>query len=63
MRRTFFWLGWVVLLILPLLFTIEIVLSQDLPRVAIWQWAIPVAAVLMIYLARDRDDVLKHHLL
>ena len=61
MRRTWFRAGWLILFILPIAFTIEAVIRQDLPTIQPWKWAILAAAVLMIYLARNRDDVLKHH--
>jgi hypothetical protein len=62
MRKKLFWLGWAVLLVLPVIYGVQIYLSQDLPDVRLWQWAIPFAASLLIYLSRNRDDVLKHHL-
>ena len=61
MRKILFWFGWAVLLVLPVVFTIQIFVIQDLPRVELWKWGIPLAAVLVIILSRNRDDVLKHH--
>ncbi len=61
MRRALYWLGWAILFVLPVLFTIEIVTIQDLPHIQIWKWAILAAALLLVYFARNRDDVLKHH--
>jgi hypothetical protein len=61
MRRKLFWLGWIVLFVLPVIYGIQIYVSQDLPPVEAWKWIIPIAAVLLIVLARDKDDVLKHH--
>jgi hypothetical protein len=63
MRKAFFISGWIVLLALPLFYAIDVYVQQDLPSIAPWQWAVPVVAVLMIYLSRNRDDVLKHHLI
>ena len=48
---------------LPVVFVTQIVLMQDLPKVALWQWAIPLAAVVLIYFTRNTDDVLKHHVI
>jgi len=61
MRRTLFWTGWVVLLVLPIIYGVQIYLTQDLPTVHVWQWLIPAAAVLTVFFARNPDDVLKHH--
>jgi hypothetical protein len=61
MRKALFWLGWIVLFALPVVFTIQIVMMQDLPKVAPWQWAVPFAAIVLIYFTRNRDDVLHHH--
>ena len=62
MRRALYWLGWAILFALPVAFTIEIIVEQDLPDVQPWKWAILAAAVLLTYFARNRDDVLQHHL-
>lgn len=61
MRRKLFWLGWIVLFALPVIYGIQIFIAQDLPAVEPWKWAIPFAAVLLIYFSRNTDDVLKHH--
>lgn len=61
MRRKLFWFGWIVLFALPVIFTIQIIAIQNLPTVEWWKWMIPFAAVVLIYFSRDRDDVLKHH--
>jgi hypothetical protein len=61
MRRRLFWFGWIVLLILPVLFTIQIIILQDLPKVEWWKWLIPFAAIALIFSSRNTDDVLKHH--
>ncbi len=61
MRRKLFWLGWIVLFALPVIYGIQIFITQDLPAVEPWKWAIPFAAAVLIYFSRDTDDVLKHH--
>lgn len=61
MRRTLFWLGLVILMVLPIIYGVQIYLTQDLPTVQVWQWLIPIAAVLMVFFSRNPDDVLKHH--
>lgn len=61
MRRKLFWFGWIVLFALPVIFTIQIIVTQDLPKVEWWKWSIPLAAVMLIYFSRNTDDVLKHH--
>lgn len=61
MRKALYWLGWALLFGLPVIFGIQIYLLQDLPKVEPWKWVVPFLAVVMIYFARDRDDVLKHH--
>lgn len=61
MRRMLFWFGWAVLLLLPVIYGIQIYLVQDLPKIESWKWLALFGAVLLIYVSRDRDDVLKHH--
>jgi lipid-A-disaccharide synthase-like uncharacterized protein len=61
MRKTLFWLGWAILFALPVAFAAEIYMIDDLPHVQPWKWAILGASVLMIYLTRNRDTVLQHH--
>ena len=60
MRKKLFWFGWIVLFALPVIYTTQIVLSQDLPPVEWWKWAIAFAVVVLIYFSRDTDEVLKH---
>lgn len=62
MRKALFWFGWAVLFALPIAYGIEIFRFQDLPPVAAWKWLVPLAAVVLIFFSRDRDDVLRHHL-
>lgn len=62
MRKVMFWLGWTIFILLPIAFIAEIVIIQDLPKIEPWQWAIPVVAYALVTLGRNRDDVLKHHL-
>lgn len=60
MRRYLFWFGWIILFALPVIYATQIFITQDLPPVEPWKWAIPFAAVVMIYFSRNTDDVLKH---
>ncbi len=62
MRRAIFWLGWAILIALPIVFAVQVVTIQDLPKVEPWKWLVPFVAVVMIYFSRNRDDVLKHHI-
>ena len=62
MRRAFFWLGWIVLIVLPLAYGVQIYLAQDFPAVEVWKWLVPFAAVVLIYFSRNTDDVLHHRL-
>lgn len=62
MRKTFFWLGWIVLLALPIVYAVQIYMAQDLPPVETWKWAVPLGAALLVYFARNHDDVLRHRL-
>lgn len=61
LRKLVFWFGWTVLFALPIVFMTEILIIDDLPVIQPWKWAILLAAVLIIYAARNRDDVLEHH--
>ena len=61
MRRKLFWLGWIVLAALPVIYGIQIYIAQDLPPVSPWKWAFLFALVVVIYFSREKDDVLKHH--
>lgn len=63
MRKVFFRIGWAVLFVLPVIYGIQIYMIQDLPKVELWKWLVPFAAVVVIYFSRDRDDVLKHHVI
>lgn len=61
MRKFFFWFGWALLLALPIAFVFEIWWIQDLPKIAAWKWLVPLVAIGIIAMSRNRDDVLKHH--
>jgi lipid-A-disaccharide synthase-like uncharacterized protein len=62
MRRKLFWTGWAILFLLPVIFAIQIFMTQDLPPVQLWKWGILAGAILLIYFARNRDEVFKHHI-
>ena len=62
MRKTLFWSGWVVLLALPIIYGTQIYISQDIPEVQLWKWAILTGSAIVILFSRNQDDVLKHHL-
>jgi len=62
MRKKLFWLGWIVLFILPFLAGAEIYLNQDLPALTPWKLAIVAGAILLVIFTRNRDQVLKHKL-
>jgi lipid-A-disaccharide synthase-like uncharacterized protein len=61
MRKKLFVTGWIVFFALPLAYIVQIVVTQDLPPVEWWKWSILFATVVLIYASRNRDDVLKHH--
>lgn len=63
MRRYLYRLGWVVLAVLPVIYGVQIYLAQDLPAVSPWQWLFLFAVVVVLFFARDKDDVLKHHVI
>lgn len=61
MRRGIFWLGWTILCIIPIAFLMEAIRIQDVPPLAPWAIAAAIGAIVVI-VARNRDDVLKHHI-
>lgn len=61
MRRAIFWTGWAILIALPIVFAVQVFMIQDLPPIQPWKWIIPAVAVLMIFFARNRDEVFNHH--
>ena len=61
MRKWLFRFGWTVLFVLPVVYAVQIFVTQDLPKVEPWQWGILFATVVLLYFSRDTDDVLKHH--
>lgn len=61
LRKGLYWFGWAVLGVLPIVFAIQVFMIQDLPKIEAWKWAVPLAAVVLIYLTRNRDEVLNHH--
>jgi hypothetical protein len=60
MRKWIYRFGWCVLFVLPILYVAEIVVTQDLPLVAPWQWGVLTATVVLLYFSRDTDEVLRH---
>lgn len=60
-RKGLYYFGWAVLIALPIIFAVQVFMMQDLPRIEMWQWAVPFAAVVLIYFTRNRDEVLHHH--
>jgi len=62
MRRAIFWTGWAIVFLLPIAIAIEIFMTEDMPVLHLWKWAIPLAAIALIFLGRNHDDVLKHHI-
>ena len=61
MRKTIFWSAWTILLALPIIYGIQIYMTQDLPTIEPWKWGILFGTVVVIFLSRNSDDVLKHH--
>ena len=61
MRKYLSWFGWIVLFALPVIYGIQIFMTQDLPQVEPWKWVFLFAIVALIYFSRDTDEVLKHH--
>ena len=61
MRKILFRSGWAVLFALPVIYGVQILMTQDLPPVEPWKWLILFAAVVVVYFSRNTDDVLKHH--
>lgn len=61
MRKTMFWLGWTIILLLPIAFMIDVAIDPyGTPSFPLWKFAIPAVGVVLILLGRNRDDVLKH---
>jgi hypothetical protein len=63
MRRLLFWMGWVVLSVLPVIWGIQIFMIKNFPPIEWWKWLVPLAAVMMIFFTRNRDKVLDHHIM
>jgi hypothetical protein len=62
MRKVFFWAGWVILGVLPIIFVTHALIIQNMPVVQPWKWAVPLIAIAMIFFSRNRDNVLHHRL-
>jgi hypothetical protein len=63
MRKALFRFGWAVLLALPVIYGVQILVTQDLPPVSLWQWGFLAAVVVLVYFTRNTDEVLKHHVI
>lgn len=61
MRKILYRVGWTVLFALPIIYATQIYLAQDLPPVEPWKWLVLFGAVVLVYFARNQDEVLKHH--
>ena len=61
MQKVFFWTGWGILFYISAVYGMQAWVEQDLPKVELWKWIVPFVAFVFIYLGRERDDVLKHH--
>ena len=62
MRKTLFWVGWILLIALPLAYGVQIWFTQDLPRIEPWKWALLLGTIALVFFARNRDEVLRHRL-
>ena len=60
-RRKLFWIGWGILLLLPIAYVVEGLIIQDLPKIQLWRWIVPLVALGLVMYGREHDDVLKHH--
>jgi hypothetical protein len=60
MRKWLFRFGWGVLFVLPVIYAVQIFVTQDLPKVELWQWGILFGTVVLLYFSRNTDEVLKH---
>lgn len=61
MRKAFNVFGWVVLFLIMPLFLVVAWYINDVPAPLPWV-ATGVTATILVYFTRNRDDVLKHHL-
>ena len=62
LRRGIFWTGWILLAVYACIFVYQAYMIQDIPPITIAKWVVLAATVLLIYSARNRDDVIRHHL-
>lgn len=61
MRKILYRVGWITLFVLPVIYGVQIYLTQDLPPVQPWKWLVLSGVIVLIFFSRDPDDVLKHH--
>ena len=62
LRKVLFWSGWVLLLVYAVIFAVQTVVLQDIPPVSYLKWGILAATAILIYAARNREQVIAHHL-
>lgn len=62
LRRFLFWTGWFLLLAYTVIFFVQVYLIQNIPEVSKLQWAALAATVILIYAARNREEVVNYHL-
>lgn len=61
-RKVLFWGGWLLLLFYACYYAFEVYWIQDIPKVSPTKWGILFATVVLIYFARNRDEVTAIHL-
>jgi membrane protein DedA with SNARE-associated domain len=62
LRRVLFWSGWVLLLVYAGIFAGQAYVIQDIPPISVVKWVILGATVILIFAARNKDEVVAHHL-
>jgi hypothetical protein len=62
LRKVLYWGGWILLLVYAVIYLVQGFALQDIPPVSWLKWGILAATALLIYAARNRDQVFEHHL-